>query len=125
MEKQNKILVADDDPDFVRMVCERLESQGYETLFAHEGIRTVELAARETPDLILLDWMMPVGKGDTVLANLSRNNATRHIPVVIVTALRDPKIESVAKSFGVKGFFRKPFEQTLLLQTIHDCLSHL
>ena len=125
MKNRYKILIADDDPDFVKVVCERLESQGYETLFANEGIRTVEVAAREKPDLILLDWMMPVGKGDSVLSNLSRNQTTHRIPVIIVTALRDSKIESVAKSFGVKGFFRKPFEQKLLLQTIHDCLDHL
>lgn len=120
---KKKILIADDDMDFVQLLREGLERAGYETVAAYEGIRTVELAHREKPDLILLDWKMPTGKGDTVLKNLAAREDTRSIPVIIVTGAFEPDIEEKAKTFGVRAFFRKPYDARQLLEKIKEVLN--
>lgn len=118
-----KILIADDDHDFVRLLSEELERAGYETLTAYEGIRVIELAHHKKPDLILLDWQMPAGKGPSVLENLSAGDDTRHIPVIVVTGVSEQKMEETAKSFGVRALIRKPYDSQRLLQEIERVLS--
>lgn len=119
-----KILIADDDRDFVKTLRARLEIEGYETLCAYEGVRAVELANREKPNIILLDWRMPAGKGDTVLKSLAEKDNTRVIPVVVITGYNDPDIRASAKSFGVKAMLHKPYDQKELLDTIKGVLSN-
>ena len=118
-----KILVADDDADLVSALCELLRSQGYETLSAQEGVRAVELAHKAHPDLILLDWIMPAGKGSAVLEMLAEKKETREIPVIVLTGADEPFEEETAQKWGVKGFLRKPYEAAALLKAISSVLK--
>lgn len=118
-----KILIADDDRDFVKTLRSRLEIEGYETLCAYEGVRAVELAHREKPNIILLDWRMPAGTGETVLKNLADKDDTRGIPVVVITGYNDPDISNVSKNYGVKATLHKPYDQKELLDVIKGVLS--
>lgn len=117
-----KILIADDDRAFVEMIRAQLEFGGFETVVAYEGTRTVEVAHHERPDLIILDWKMPSGKGDAVLEFLKERDDTMHIPVMILTGVREPGMEEKARKLGVKAFIRKPYEPEDLLQKIREML---
>jgi DNA-binding response OmpR family regulator len=118
-----KILIADDDRDFVDLLRERLEASGFTTVAAYEGIRTVEVAHKEQPDLILLDWKMPAGEGSSVLQALSVKDDTKHIPVIILTGVEERDIEDQANSFGVKDIITKPYDSHELIEKIQKALA--
>lgn len=123
MNTRKKILIADDDHDLVTLLRERLESSGYDVICAYEGVRALELAHHESPDVIILDWKMPVGRGPDVLKGLKEKNDTRHIPVIILTGVDEPGMERLALSMGAKVFLRKPYESKVLLQKIKEVLQ--
>lgn len=118
-----KILIADDDYEFSQILRQRLESSGYDTACAYEGVRAIEASRRELPDLILLDWKMPAGLGSTVLEALAKKDETRKIPVIVITALTEKNVEDTAKKLGAKEVFHKPFEIKQLLLKIHESLE--
>jgi CheY-like chemotaxis protein len=120
---KKKILIADDDKDFVDSLEGILIDCGYETMASYEGIRTVEKARKENPDLILLDWKMPAGKGETILEHLKADDSTRQIPVIILTGLHDPEIEKTAHKHGVKAFLHKPYDTNDLIREIAKALA--
>ena len=120
---KKRILIADDDRDFVEVLRERLESVGYETICAYEGIRAIQLANKEQPDAIILDWKMPAGQGSDVLKGLKERSVTRHIPVLVVTGVDDPDIEEKAVRLGAAGYLRKPYDGKVLLQKLREILE--
>lgn len=118
-----KILIADDEYDFVEMVQDRLEKNGYVVLTAHEGVRAVEAAHKQKPDLILLDLKMPAGTGQSVLKAVRSHPETKNIPVIVITALPSGALEKEIKEAGAEAFFRKPFNMEKLLEKIESLLS--
>src|SRR5206468_1010418 len=82
-----RILVVDDVEANVRLLEARLSAEYYEVLTARDGEAALRLAATERPDIILLDVMMPGLDGFAVCRKLKEDPETRHIPVVLVTAL--------------------------------------
>lgn len=119
----SKILIADDDVDFVETLTDRLVAQGYQVIKAHEGVSAVELAQMEGPDLILLDWRMPFGKGSAVLEMLQEKEMTRKIPVIILSGIDEPGMKKTADHLGVKAFLRKPYDPKELQNTIAMILA--
>src|SRR5437016_1239856 len=82
-----KILVVDDDPDIVTTLRDRLESLGYDTITARDGLRALELIEQDTPNLVLLDLEMPRLSGLAVLKQLSRQRQSgQDLPVIVMTA---------------------------------------
>lgn len=120
MANKKRILIADDDREFVEMLSIQLEAAGYETVFAYEGIRAIELAHKERPDLIILDWKMPAGEGGSVLSFLAKEDDTKHIPVIILTGVDEPEVEEKALKLKAKAFIHKPYEPRALLQKIRE-----
>jgi DNA-binding response OmpR family regulator len=118
-----KILLADDDKELVEVLTERLEHSGYHVVSAYEGVRTIEVAHKERPDLIILDWKMPTGIGSFVLKDLKSKHDTRHIPVIILTGLDDSKIEEESLKLGATAFMKKPYDDKILLQKIREILE--
>ena len=87
-----KILVTDDEKDVVELLKFLLEKDGHQVLTAHNGKDALDLTAKNTPELILLDVMMPEMDGYTVQTKLLENPKTKDIPIIILTAkgqLRD------------------------------------
>lgn len=80
-----KILLVDDDPLLVRMYQKKLENDGYEVATADDGDKAISKVDEFNPDLILLDIMMPKVNGYEVLKNLKSKEATKKIPVVLLT----------------------------------------
>jgi|PlaIllAssembly_1097288.scaffolds.fasta_scaffold891668_1 DNA-binding response OmpR family regulator len=118
-----KILLIDDDLKIIKLVESRLKANGYDVISAKDGKSGIEKAKRESPDLILLDIMMPEIDGYQVIERLKKEEDTKSIPVVMLTAKRD--LEDIDKSmnvFGAVGFISKPFSPAELLQQIKNAL---
>ncbi len=104
------VLVVDDNPMNVDLLKDALESMGQKVLVAYRGQESLDIAAQEYPDLILLDIMMPEMDGFTVLGELKRNPELSHIPVIIISALS--KTEDLVRGFreGTFDYITKPFK---------------
>jgi DNA-binding response OmpR family regulator len=107
-----KILVAEDDKQIADMIAFKLTNGGHQVIRAQDGEEAMTLAAREMPDLILLDAMMPGLNGFEVLRRLKGDPALRAVPVMMVTAkgnerdvlggLRGGAVDYVVKPFSLK-----------------------
>jgi DNA-binding response OmpR family regulator len=82
----NRILVVDDEPDFVRYLTDVLRREEFHVSVAEDGVQALREAARSRPDLILLDWNLPQKDGLEVCRALKQDPATRDIPVIMLTA---------------------------------------
>ena len=118
---KKKILVIDDELDFVNLVKVRLEANGYEVIDALNGEDGLKKAEAENPDLILLDIMMPKKDGYTLLRELKYKEATKSIPVIVLTA--KPGMRDLFGMEGVSDYIVKPFEDEELLLRIKKTLS--
>ena len=81
------VLIVDDDPDLVETVCMMLEDKGYEVGKAYDGVEGEEAIKERHPDLLVLDVMMPRKDGYQLCAELKADNATKDIPVILLTAV--------------------------------------
>jgi two-component system, OmpR family, alkaline phosphatase synthesis response regulator PhoP len=118
----SKILVVDDEKDVVELLKFLLEKDGYSVITAYNGREALTIANQDTPDLILLDVMMPEMDGYTVQTQLLDNPATKNIPVIILTAkgqLRDV----FAMSANVKAYIEKPFDPKTLRLKIQESIK--
>ena len=95
---------------FLPFVCELLE--------AGDGQEALEVATREKPDLIILDYNMPVMDGVTMLRHLRENEELRKTPVIMLTAEANSEIISTVARLGVRDYITKPFDQDLLLAKV-------
>ncbi len=86
MKKRAKILLVDDDTDFVEATKTILEKEPYEVIVAHQGDEGLKKAREENPDLILLDVIMPVKDGFTTAEQLKKDPKLSKIPVLMLTA---------------------------------------
>jgi two-component system phosphate regulon response regulator PhoB len=112
------VLIADDDPN-VRELCRVvLQNEGYDVLEAEDAPTCVSLTRERRPNLVLLDWMMPGVEGVDALRVLKGAEATRAIPVVMLTALDSVTNITVATFSGADGYVTKPFEMDDLLALI-------
>lgn len=115
MENRPKILIVDDEPFNIDYLEQELEDLGYATLSAGDGQAALEIVATESPDMILLDIMMPVMNGFEVLSRLKENKAWRDIPVVIISAIDDMQTIAQGIEMGAEDYLPKPFEPVLLM----------
>ncbi len=113
-----RILVVDDVEPNVRLLEAKLTLEYYEVLTAHDGATALVIANRERPDLILLDVMMPGMDGFETCRRLKADPVTRHIPVVLVTALdgREDKIKGLEA--GADDFVTKPIDDVILFARV-------
>jgi two-component system, cell cycle response regulator len=113
-----KVLVVDDMPANVRLLQAKLEADYYEVLIAYEGKTAIELAILEQPDIILLDVMMPGMNGYEVTRHLKGHEDTRHIPIILVTALdgRDDRLSGLEA--GADDFLTKPLDDIVMFSRL-------
>jgi DNA-binding response OmpR family regulator len=122
-ERTNKrILLVDDDREIVESMRAALEANGYEILIARDGNQGLALAERESPDLVILDMMMPKRSGFLVLEKLRR---TRQIPIriIMITANEGSRHKAYAEMLGVDDYLRKPFPMDRLLDSVGRLLG--
>jgi two-component system, cell cycle response regulator len=118
---EKKILIVDDEIDFVRVLSAHLKAHGYSTVFASDAAQAITAAQKERPDLIILDLSMPAGDGLTVLKWLSVSDHTSLIPVIVVTGL-SPTLKTEAIAAGAVEFYVKPVDIDILLACIRKQL---
>jgi CheY-like chemotaxis protein len=94
------VLVIDDQPFFTNMLRGALEQQGFRVLVANSGADGLASAKKNVPDVILLDIEMPVMDGFVVCEQLQKDDAVKHIPIVILTATNNPKLNERAFKAG-------------------------
>lgn len=109
-----RILLVDDDPATLDVLDFSLTLQGHETLRAVDGAEAVDVARREVPDVVVLDWMMPVMNGILAARTLRDDPTTTDIPVLMLTALgRDADLLRGYQS-GVASYLTKPVDVEIL-----------
>lgn len=114
MLKKPKILIVDDDSRSTRVIEAMLSPEGYRTILASDGEEALDKAISFSPDVILLDVMMPKLSGLEVTKFLKRNDKTKIIPVVIITALDNVEDRVKTLEAGADDFLNKPVEKTEL-----------
>ena len=117
-----KICVIDDHPENVFILQDRLERAGFEIITAFDGISGLEKISNELPDLVLLDVMMPDMSGFEVCKKVVDNEKTRHIPVILLTALTGPEDIEEGLQSGAFDYIKKPFNKVELLARIKSAL---
>jgi CheY-like chemotaxis protein len=120
--RQKKVLIADDEPINVTILKAFLSKAGYLVLTAENGADALEIAKAQTPDVIVLDIMMPGLDGTEVAAALKKNPRTRAIPVILLSSLVSNQEErsNVTKDFV--SYLSKPVNAEKLLNEIKRCL---
>ncbi|MBI5367775.1 MAG: hybrid sensor histidine kinase/response regulator [Planctomycetes bacterium] len=116
------ILVVDDDRTNTLLLADLLSVAGHTARVANSGAQALALAAEQTPDLVLLDIMMPGMDGYQVCRKLRAEAATRLVPVVMVTALRETDDRIAGIDAGADDFISKPFNRHELLARVHSLL---
>ncbi len=118
-----RILIVDDEPFNVDYLEQELVDLDYETITAVNGSEALDKVRSKSPDLILLDIMMPVMDGFEALSRLKAAAATRDIPVIVISAAGD--LNSIVRgiSLGAEDYLPKPFEPTLLHARISSSLE--
>ena len=121
-----KILMVDDDPDFIEATSTLLEAKGYEVISAGNGKDGFEMAKKNAPDLILLDVMMTTKtEGFDIARNLHNDETTKNIPVITITGIRKDLnlpfgFEPDANWLPVKAVLEKPVKPETLLKAVAD-----
>jgi len=113
-----KILIADDEPDILKVVKFRLIKAGYEIMMAVNGKEAIELVQKIKPDLVLLDFSMPLMNGDEVCKQIKADPLTKHIPVIMMTASTERAHETHIKMIGADDRLLKPFEPEDLIEKV-------
>ena len=122
MSEKTRILLVDDEPSIVKMVGKRLEVEGFEVLIAVDGQEGLNKARAESPDLIVLDLMLPQLNGYEVCTMLKQDTRYRHIPIVLFTAKAQEKDEKLGLECGANAYVRKPFRAQELMEKIRSLL---
>lgn len=117
------ILIVDDTPNNLRLLSTLLNEQGYKTRLALDGERALKAIEKKTPDLILLDVLMPVMDGYTLCQIIKEEKTYQHIPILFISALHEGLEKSKAFSAGGVDYITKPFSEEEVLARIRTHLD--
>ena len=117
-----KILIIDDEKDFIDTLAERLAAKGFKIIEAFNGKDGLEKAHTEKPDMILLDIIMPEMNGYDVCRKLKLDESYKNIPIIMLTAKFQPNDVDFGKEMGADAYLTKPLELTALSHKINALL---
>lgn len=119
MADKKKVLVVDDEPDVRQLLLYRLQDvEGFEVIEAHDGIEALRQAKAEKPDIILLDIMLPVMDGYEVCRMLKKDENTKNIPVIMLTAKTMVGDMEKGVCAGAVEYVMKPYDWAPTLNKI-------
>lgn len=123
------VLIVDDDADLSAALVKVLQREGYRVRWAVDGSRGVQMAREERPDLILLDYMMPVQTGFAACRELGKLPGLNAVPIIILTAFGQDIGEIYGlgeedrRKVNIQGFLEKPVEINVLLERVAEALG--
>jgi len=122
-EPRPRILIVDDEPDLLSVLRFGLEADGFEVIEASDGVRGLELARTQSPELIVLDLMLPRMDGYKVCRALKFDERYRRIPVFILSARSGETDRRLALDLGADEYMTKPYEVRELVARIRSKLG--
>ncbi len=122
MRNPARVLIADDNPANVRILSMRLAADGYDIVTARDGEEALAVARESQPDLILLDVMMPKLDGITVCRRLKEAQETSFTPIILVTAMTEPKDIVAGLEAGADEYLTKPVDHAALSARVRSML---
>jgi DNA-binding response OmpR family regulator len=120
---KKKILVVENDKKMAFTLVVHLRAAGYDLIAAPDAVLAMSMALRHRPDLVVLDVKMPGGNGFLVAEWLQDLEGMLGVPVIFISANRQPGLREKAKRLGAVGFFEPPYEAEELLATVRDTLD--
>ena len=118
-----RILVIDDEDDLRKVVTYQLKASGYEVITAKDGEEGLEKARAETPDLIILDLMLPKIEGRKGCGLLKNDARYKSIPIILFTARVQTEDVELSKEVGADAYITKPFETSDLIGVVERLLK--
>ncbi|HFF6214241.1 TPA: twitching motility response regulator PilH [Stenotrophomonas maltophilia] len=118
-----RILIVDDSPSQLLGIQRIVEKLGHQILTATDGAAGVETAKAELPDLVLMDVVMPNLNGFQATRTLARDEATRHIPVILVTTKDQDTDRMWGMRQGAKAYITKPFSEDELSEVLEPVFA--
>ncbi|MDO3380048.1 response regulator transcription factor [Geoalkalibacter halelectricus] len=120
---KKKILIVEDEESLLKLESILLTSKGYEVRGVANGRAALEGLEEKMPDLVLLDIMLPEMDGFEVCKRIKQNPATRHIPVIMLTAKKTREDMERGRAVGADCYITKPFKSAMVIETIQRYLS--
>jgi two-component system, cell cycle response regulator DivK len=121
--RRKRILIVEDDPRSMMLLNDFLKAKGYDTLQTSAGREAINLARNERPDLILMDIRLPDISGLDAARLLKKDDQTKDIPIIAVTAFMSPGDEANALESGCDAYLGKPVKIGSLLRLIESFFS--
>ena len=118
-----RILVVDDSPTIVALLKRMLQQNHFEVLVAYDGESGLEIAHRERPDLIFLDIVLPGIDGFSALRKLRRDEATRDVPIIMISGNAQATEQFYVQRIGADDFMKKPFSRAEVFNRIEQLLD--
>lgn len=119
----HKILIVDDEKRIRDLIAFRLENKGFEILSAEGGKEALAITETHTPDLVVLDVMMPDMSGLELCQQLKSNDNLKHIKVLMLSAKGQKQDEEEGLKAGADGYMTKPFRAKHLIEKIEEILT--
>jgi two-component system alkaline phosphatase synthesis response regulator PhoP len=120
-----KILVVDDEKHILKLVRFNLEREGFQVLTATDGVHCLDIARTKTPDLIVLDVMLPEKDGLEVCRELRKDTATKNIPIIMLSAKAEEFDRILGLEIGADDYVTKPFSPRELVARIKARLRNV
>ena len=120
---KKKILVVEDEESLLKLQSILLTIKGYKVEGVMDGQAALEVVETMKPDLILLDIMLPKIDGFQVCRQVKANEATRHIPVIMLTAKKSMEDRVMGEQAGADMYITKPYKASIVIETIQKLLS--
>lgn len=117
---ESMILVVEDNVSTRALLQQMLELEGYDVVAVGDGVSALARIRERTPALVILDVMMPGVDGVTVLKQIREDEATRELPVIMLTALDDPESTWKGWTAGCHYYMTKPFDPEDIIKVVND-----
>jgi CheY-like chemotaxis protein len=122
-DSKPSVLIVDDDQTLAELLKMMLGMSGFDTAAVFSGQAALEWVEKKVPEAMLLDLMMPDIDGLTVLRQLRAAEATRHIPIIILTARTDAATHNACREAGATTLLTKPAPREKLVEQLHKALN--
>ncbi len=120
----HNVLIIEDDENISKALEVRLNARGYQTAMAFDAVMGMQKAMETSPDAIVLDITMPGGNGLTLAERLKNSTKTHDVPIIFLTASKQPELRQKAMALGGSAFFEKPYDFNYLLAALRASIEH-